>query len=243
MPFEEAKDYRFNPFDLTKTWSQKDYPLIPVGYFVLNRNPKNFHAQIEQLALDPANLVPGVGLSPDRMLQARVFAYSDQQRYRIGTNYKDLPVNRPINEVNTYAERGSMAYFFNEENEPNYSPNRTDKGAGYLDNGEDSSSNFTDYGQAENLYVNPDPEGTDLVRAAYVKHAEDDDFGQAGTLYRDVFDDGEKERFVHNITNKMMAIKNKDVEERVYEYWGKVDADLETRVRESLAKKRAAQNN
>lgn len=240
MPFEEAKDYRFNPFDLTKTWSQKDYPLIDVGYFVLNRNPKNFHAQIEQLALDPANLVPGVGLSPDRMLQARVFAYSDQQRYRIGANYKDLPVNRPINQVNTYAERGSMAYFFNEENEPNYSPNSYEKGAGYLDDGETSASG-QDLGLAENLYVNPDAEGTDLVRAAYVKHAEDDDFGQAGTLYRDVFDDAAKERFVHNITNKMMAIINKEIEERVYEYWGKVDADLETKVRESLAAKRAAQ--
>ena len=240
MPFEEAKDYRFNPFDLTKTWSQKDYPLIDVGYFVLNRNPKNFHAQIEQLALDPANLVPGVGLSPDRMLQARVFAYADQQRYRIGANYKDLPVNRPINEVNTYAERGSMAYFFNEENEPNYSPNSYEKGAGYLDDGETSASG-QDLGLAENLYVNPDPEGTDLVRAAYVKHAEDDDFGQAGTLYRDVFDDAAKERFVHNITNKMMAITNKEIEERVYEYWGKVDADLETKVRESFAAKRAAQ--
>lgn len=240
MPFEEAKDYRFNPFDLTKTWSQKDYPLIDVGYFVLNRNPKNFHAQIEQLALDPANLVPGVGLSPDRMLQARVFAYADQQRYRFGANYKDLPVNRPINEVNTYAERGSMAYFFNEENEPNYSPNSYEKGAGYLDDGETSASG-QDLGLAENLYINPDPEGTDLVRAAYVKHAEDDDFGQAGTLYRDVFDDAAKERFVHNITNKMMAITNKEIEERVYEYWGKVDADLETKVRESFAAKRAAQ--
>lgn len=240
MPFEEAKDYRFNPFDLTKTWSQKDYPLIDVGYFVLNRNPKNFHAQIEQLALDPANLVPGVGLSPDRMLQARVFAYSDQQRYRIGANYKDLPVNRPINEVNTYSERGSMAYFFNEENEPNYSPNSYEKGAGCLDDGETSASG-QDLGRAENLYVNPDPEGTDLVRAAYVKHPEDDDFGQAGTLYRDVFDDAAKERFVHNITNKMLAITNKEIEERVYEYWGKVDADLETKVRESLAAKRAAQ--
>ncbi|UUA87432.1 catalase [Corynebacterium pseudogenitalium] len=240
MPFEEAKDYRFNPFDLTKTWSQKDYPLIDVGYFALNRNPKNFHAQIEQLALDPANLVPGIGLSPDRMLQARVFAYSDQQRYRIGANYKDLPVNRPINQVNTYAERGSMAYFFNEENEPNYSPNSYEKGAGYLDDGETSASG-QDLGLAENLYVNPDPEGTDLVRAAYVKHAEDDDFGQAGTLYRDVFDDAAKERFVHNITNKMMAITNKEIEERVYEYWGKIDADLETKVRESFAAKRAAQ--
>ena len=241
MPFEDAENYRFNPFDLTKTWSQKDYPLVDVGYFILNRNPKNYHAQIEQLALDPSNIVPGVGLSPDRMLQGRVFAYADQHRYRIGPNYKDLPVNQPIVPVNTYAERGPMAFFFNNEGEPNYTPNRTDKGAGYLDNGEDSSSNHTTYGQAEDLYVNPDPHGTDLVRAAYVKHAEDDDFSQAGTLYREVFDDGERERFIHNVTNKMLPIKDKDVEERTFAYWGNVDADLETKLREVLAAKRVEQ--
>ena len=127
----------------------------------------------------------------------------EEQRYRIGANYKDLPVNRPLNEVNTYSERGSMAYFFNEENEPNYVPNRTEKGAGYLDNNEDSSSSFTDYGQAENLYVNPDPEGTDLVRDAYVKHAEDDDFGQATTLYRDVFG----MQVLHEETNEEQGVR------------------------------------
>ena len=104
MPLDEAENYRFNPFDLTKVWSKKDYPLHDVGYFVLNRNPRNFFAQIEQVALDPSNIVPGVGLSPDKMLQARVFAYADQQRYRIGPNYQQLPVNQPqnVNEVNTY---------------------------------------------------------------------------------------------------------------------------------------------
>ncbi|WNI13444.1 catalase [Corynebacterium sp. Z-1] len=238
MPFEEAENYRFNPFDLTKTWSQKDYPLVDVGYFVLNRNPKNFHAQIEQIALDPGNLVPGVGLSPDRMLQARAWAYADQHRYRIGPNYKDLPVNRPINEVNTYAERGPMAYFFNNEGEHNYTPNNTEKGAGYLDNNEDSSSNHTTYGQASDLYVNPDPHGTDLTRAAYVKHAEDDDFGQARTLYTEVFDDAERERFVHNVSNKMLPIQNKDIEERTFAYWGNVDKDLEQKLRSEVARKR-----
>lgn len=240
MPFDEAENYRFNPFDLTKTWSQKDYPLVDVGYFVLNRNPKNYHAQIEQIALDPSNIVPGTGLSPDRMLQGRVFAYADQQRYRIGPNYRDLPVNQPLKPVNTYAERGHMAHYFNAEGEPNYTPNGTNKGAGYLDNGEDSSSNHTSYGQAYDLYVNPDPHGTDLVRAAYVKHPEDDDFTQPGILYREVMDDGAKERLVHNITNKMLPIKNKEVEERVYDYWTKVDEDLGQRVRDSLAKKRNA---
>lgn len=238
MPFEEAETYKYNPFDLTKVWSQKDYPLIPVGYFVLNRNPKNYHAQIEQLALDPSNLVPGVGLSPDRMLQARVFAYADQQRYRIGTNYRDLPVNRPLNDVNTYAERGNMAYFFSNEGEPNYSPNRTDKGAGYLDNGEDSSS-MQDCGQAENLYVNPDPHGTDLVRAAYVKHELDDDAAQPRDLYENVFDDAARQRFIDNITNKMLPIEHQDVEERTFKYWGMISDDLEQKLRSELARKRA----
>ena len=112
MPLDEAENYRFNPFDLTKVWSKKDYPLHDVGYFVLNRNPRNFFAQIEQVALDPSNIVPGVGLSPDKMLQARAFAYADQQRYRIGPNYKHLPVNQPqnVDQVNTYEHEGPMQY-------------------------------------------------------------------------------------------------------------------------------------
>ena len=236
MPFEDAENYRWNPFDLTKTWSQKDYPLHDVGYFVLNRNPRNFFAQIEQVALDPSNLVPGVGLSPDRMLQARVFAYADQQRYRIGANYKQLPVNQPLNadKVNTYEHEGSMSFLFNNEDDPVYSPNRYGKGAGYLDDGETSAQ---PNGQASDLYVNPDPHGTDLVRAPYVKHQDDDDFIQPGILYREVLDDGEKERLVDNITNAMAGI-SEQVEQQVYEYWTNVDEELGARVREVFATKK-----
>lgn len=236
MPFEEAETYRYNPFDLTKTWSLKDYPLIDVGYFVLNKNPQNFFAQIEQLALDPANLVPGVGLSPDRMLMARVFAYADAHRYRIGANYRQLPVNQPIFPVNTYSHQGNMEYFFNPAEAPVYNPNRYDKGAGYLDDGQTSSSGVT-YGQAADLYVNPDPHGTDLTRAAYVQHAEDGDFVQAGILYREVMDDGAKERLADNITNAMAGI-SPEVEERVYLYWDQVDENLGKRVRELFATKK-----
>ena len=236
MPFEDAENYRWNPFDLTKTWSQKDYPLHDVGYFVLNRNPRNFFAQIEQVALDPSNLVPGVGLSPDRMLQARVFAYADQQRYRIGANYKQLPVNQPLNadKVNTYEHEGSMSFLFNNEDDPVYTPNRYAKGAGYLDDGETSAQPNC---QASDLYVNPDPHGTDLVRAPYVKHQDDDDFIQPGILYREVLDDGEKERLVDNITNAMAGI-SEQVEQQVYEYWTNVDEELGARVREVFATKK-----
>ncbi|MCV5926976.1 catalase, partial [Escherichia coli] len=85
----------FNPFDLTRVWSQKDYPLIPVGEFELNRNPENFYAEVEQSAFNPAAIVPGIGFSPDKMLQGRLFAYGDAQRYRLGVNHHQIPVNAP----------------------------------------------------------------------------------------------------------------------------------------------------
>ena len=234
MPFAEAETYRYNPFDLTKTWSHRDYPLIDVGYFVLNRNPVNYFAQIEQLAFDPANLVPGVGLSPDRMLMARAFAYADAHRYRIGPNYRQLPVNQPVHPVNTYAHQGPMAYQFNPASAPVYTPNRFDKGAGYLDDGVSSNSG---YGAADELFINPDPHGTDLGRAPYVAHPEDDDFGQAGILYREVMDDGAKDRLAHNITNAMVGV-SPETEQRCYWYWDQVDPQLGAEVRKRFAAKK-----
>ena len=237
MPFEDAENYRFNPFDLTKTWSKKDYPRIKVGYFELNRNPENFFAQIEQLALDPSNLVPGIGLSPDKMLMGRVFSYADAQRYRIGPNYRMLPVNQSRVPRNTYQHEGPMAYNFNETSHPTYSPNSSAIQAGYLDDGETSSSNHTSYGQAEDIYVNPDPHGTDLTRAAYIKHEDDDDFLQAGILYREVLDDDAKERLADNITNAMVGVRP-ETEERCYWYWSSVDENLGKRVKELFAEKK-----
>src|SRR3546814_7071850 len=91
MPYADAKTYRINPFDLTKVWPHADYPLIRVGTMTLNRNPENFFAEIEQAAFSPGNTVPGIGLSPDKMLQGRAFAYNDAQRNRIGANFHQLP--------------------------------------------------------------------------------------------------------------------------------------------------------
>ena len=96
MPFEEARTYRFNPFDLTKVWPHADYPLIEVGRLVLDRNPVDMHTQIEQAAFEPSNQVPGTGLSPDKMLLGRGFAYGDAHRARIGVNYKQIRVNAPV---------------------------------------------------------------------------------------------------------------------------------------------------
>ena len=239
MPLDEAENYRFNPFDLTKVWSKKDYPLHDVGYFVLNRNPRNFFAQIEQVALDPSNIVPGVGLSPDKMLQARVFAYADQQRYRIGPNYQQLPVNQPqnVDEVNTYQHEGSMQYHFNAPEDPVYSPNRYEKGTGVLDDAAVNDRSQLETTTAAELYINPESYGSDLVRAPYVRHSEDDDFVQARDLYENVYDDAAKERLVTNITNAMAGV-SEETEERVYEYWTTVHPALGQRVREVYAEKK-----
>ena len=239
MPLDEAENYRFNPFDLTKVWSKKDYPLHDVGYFVLNRNPRNFFAQIEQVALDPSNIVPGVGLSPDKMLQARVFAYADQQRYRIGANYKQLPVNQPqnVDEVNTYEHEGRKQFLFNAPEDPVYSPNRHDKGTGVLDDAAVNDRSQLETTTAAELYINPESHGSDLVRAPYVRHAEDDDFVQARDLYENVYDDAAKERLVTNITNAMAGV-SEETEERVYEYWTNVHPALGQRVREVYAEKK-----
>ncbi len=123
MPVEEAKSYHVNPFDLTKVWSHKDYPLIDVGVMELNRNPENYFAEVEQAAFDPGNVVPGIGFSPDRMLQGRLFAYADAHRYRIGVNYESLPVNAPICPVHNYHRDGKMRFDGNAGGAVNYEPN------------------------------------------------------------------------------------------------------------------------
>ncbi len=108
MPEKEAGTYHLNPFDLTKVWPHGDYPLIEVGVLELNRNPENFFAEVEQAAFTPANVVPGIGFSPDRMLQARLFSYGDAQRYRLGVNHHQIPVNAPRCPVHSYHRDGAM---------------------------------------------------------------------------------------------------------------------------------------
>ncbi len=123
MSEDLANRHHENPFDVTKTWSQKEFPLIEVGMLELNRNPLNYFAEVEQATFGPSNMVPGVGLSPDRMLQGRVFAYADAHRYRVGTNHQQLPVNAPRSPVHSYQRDGSMAFGSNGGAAPNYEPN------------------------------------------------------------------------------------------------------------------------
>ncbi len=218
MGFEEAADYRFNPFDLTKVWPHGDYPPVKVGRMVLDRNPENFFAQIEQAAFEPANMVPGIGPSPDKMLLGRLFSYPDTHRHRIGPNYLQLPVNQPRVEVHSYNIDGPMRYRHS-GSQPTYSPNS--------------------YGgpQADPTAELPywSVEAGEIIRSAYTPHREDDDFGQAGTLYRKVMSDTDRDHLVSNIVGHASKPDvQPDVQSRVVDYWRQVDEDLGARVAKGL---------
>lgn len=223
MPYEEAKTYRFNPFDLTKVWPKADYPRIKVGTFTLNRNPQNFFAEIEQAAFSPSNQVPGTGISPDKMLMARVFSYPDAQRYRIGTNYNQLPVNQPHAAVaRNYQHEGSMRFESNAPEARTYAPNSYGlEGGPVADPLLGADANWESDGE--------------LVRAAATLRKDDDDFGQAGTLYRDVFDAASKERFHATLLGQAQSITIDRIREAFFGYWTNVDAELGKILRESYA--------
>ena len=219
MPYEDAATYRFNPFDLTKIWPHSDYPLITIGRMVLDRNPANMFNDIELLALSPANMVPGVAASPDKMLQGRIFSYPDAHRYRIGTNYNQLPVNRPQNEAHNYNKDGAMSFYHNGE-QPHYYPNSF--------NGPEPDAQR--YGEPEGVLVSGE-----IMRTAYVPHAEDNDFIQPGNLYRHVLSEVEKVHLVTNIVAHMSQGVDRALQERVINtYWSQVDPDLGQRVAKGL---------
>jgi len=123
MTEEQARKMPYNPFDLTKVWYKKDFPLIEVGEFELNRNPENYFADVEQAAFNPANVVPGIGLSPDKMLQGRLFAYGDAQRYRLGVNHLSIPVNAPKCPFHSFHRDGQMRVDGNNGSTLGYEPN------------------------------------------------------------------------------------------------------------------------
>jgi catalase len=220
MPYEDAADYRFNPFDLTKVWPHGDYPLIKVGRMVLDRNPDNYFAQIEQAAFEPTNMVPGIGPSPDKMLLGRMFSYPDAHRYRIGTNYAQLPVNAPKSPVNSYAKDGAMRY--SNPGDPVYAPNSY---GGPHANPAIAGETAAAYGVED-----------EVVRSAYKLHAEDDDFGQAGTMVREVLNDEQRERLAGNIIAHAGNGVSQPVLERVFEYWRNVDKTLGDKIADAFQK-------
>lgn len=226
MPDADARTYGINPFDLTKTWPHRDYPLIKVGLMTLNRNPENFFAQIERAAFSPGNTVPGIGLSPDKMLLGRAFAYNDAQRNRIGTNFHQLPVNQPKVPVNTYMFDGHMAYHHSGA-APAYAPNSGDRPWS------DESGPVADGWEADG----------EMVRSAYTLRPADDDFSQPGILVREVFGDAQRAKLVEQVAGSLLGGVREPVRSRAFEYWKSIDADvgrrIEDKVRSGAAKKPA----
>jgi catalase len=224
MPFADAENYRFNPFDLTKVWPHSDYPLIEVGQMTLDRNVADYHAEMEQAAFQPNNLVPGIGPSPDKMLLGRLFSYADAHRTRIGTNYQQLPVNAPKCPVHSYSKDGSMRY--NNATDPVYAPNS--KGGPAADTAK--------YGEPAGWYTSGD-----MVQAAYSRHAEDDDFGQAGTLVREIMDDAARERLVANVVGHLSDGVSAPVLARALDYWRQIDKDIGDRIAAGVEQSAPAQ--
>jgi len=189
MTMEQAETHPENPFDLTKVWSHADYPLIEVGKMVLDRNPTNYFAEVEQSAYSPAHMIPGLATSPDKMLQGRLFSYGDTHRHRLGANYQQLPVNCPVTGVKNYA-RDAPQCIYNQGNAPNYFPNSF--------SGPQEQREF--------------PEPADHVSGETHRYqsGDEDNFSQPRIFWNKVLDEKEKTDLVNNLAGHM-----KDAQESI----------------------------
>ena len=214
MPEQEAQTYHVNPFDVTKVWSHKDYPLIEVGILELNRNPVNYFAEVEQSAFSPTNKVPGISFSPDKMLQGRLFSYPDTQRYRLGVNYNLLPINRPKVPVHNGYRNGFMRFDDNGGNSPHYEP-----------------SHYPVATEVPELAEPPLKIEGDADRYAYDSE-ENSDFVQAGALYR-LMPENEKSDLIDNIASSMQGVSEYILKEQIGHFF-KADKEYGRRIAEKL---------
>lgn len=220
MTEEQAEQMPFNPFDLTKVWPHADFPLIEVGILELNRNPDNYFAEIEQAAFSPSNVVPGISFSPDKMLQARIFSYADAHRYRLGTHYEALPVNRPKVPVHHYHKDGHMRFF---ENVPNpdayYEPNSFG-------------------GPVERPDVAEPPLKITGDADRYDHREGNDDYSQPRALFL-LFDEGERQRLFSNIAEAMDGVPQFIID-RQLAHFDRIHPDYGNGVRAALEARRMA---
>ncbi len=222
MPEAEAERTPFNPFDLTKVWPHAEYPLHEVGVVEMNRNVDNYFAEIEQAAFEPSNIVPGIGFSPDKVLQNRILSYGDAHRYRMGTNYQQVPVNRPLAPVATYNRDGGLRVDGNGGGGVDYEPNSFG-------------------GPQEDPSVKEPPLRIDGNGDRYTTYSGDDEdlYGQPRVLWEKVLDDQGRANLVENIVGSMsnptMGIANpRPIQERMLHHWHKVHPDMGRRIAEGL---------
>ena len=223
MTFEEAENWRWNPFDLTKVWPHGEFPLIPVGRLTLNRNPKNYFAEVEQSAFSPAHLVPGIEASPDKMLQGRLYSYSDTHRHRLGTNYQQLPVNCPFNtRVRNYQRDGPQNCDDNQEGAPNYFPNSFNGPQYDLSYVESKVSLSADVGRYNSGY--------------------DDNYSQVGLFWRNVLTEEDKRHLILNMSGHLKDAQD-FIQKRAVENFSKCDPEYGRRLQQALDEhKRGAQS-
>ncbi|SIS40087.1 catalase [Zobellia uliginosa] len=201
MPEADAEKTPYNPFDLTKVWPHADYPLIEVGELELNKNPDNYWQFVENAAYSPSNVVPGIGFSPDKVLQARIFSYADAHRYRLGTHYEALPANAPINELNHYHKDGAMRFFTNDFGNPDayYEPN--------------SKGGPEEVPSAE--------EPPMKISGDVMRYEENDtlgDYKQPGDLFR-MFDEDQRQRLFNNIATAMEGVSEAIVQRQLKHFY------------------------
>ncbi|MFV3076070.1 catalase [Niveispirillum fermenti] len=215
MPEADAEKTPYNPFDLTKVWPHGDYPPIDVGVLELNRNADNYFAEIEQAAFSPSNVVPGIGHSPDKMLQARIFSYADAHRYRLGTHYEALPVNAPKCPFHHYHKDGAMRFFRNDTGNPDayYEPNSFD-------------------GPVEDPSVQEPPLRISGDATRYDHREGNDDYSQPRALFN-LFDDDQKQRLFSNIAAAMDGVPDFIVQ-RQLGHFAKVHPDYAAGVARAL---------
>jgi len=211
IPYEEGLNYKYDLFDVTKVVSKKDYPLIKVGTMELNENPENNFDEVEELAFSPANLVPGIEASPDKVLQGRLFSYKDAQRYRLGANFETIPVNRPLTEVHNYERDGAMSQY--QDGSGNYEPN------GFDGPQEDHCAKIN---------------GDELTgKTGDFKAYDTDYFSQAGDLYR-LMSEEERTRLVGNIVSGLKEAGKEDIQVLATRSFYKADPEYGTRIADGL---------
>ncbi|KAJ1348658.1 Choline transporter-like protein 2 [Parelaphostrongylus tenuis] len=213
MTFEQAERWPMNPFDVTKVWPHGEFPLIPVGKLILNKNPKNYFAEVEQSAFCPAHVVPGIEFSPDKMLQGRLFSYTDTHFYRLGTNYNQLPINCPYRARAHNTQRDGTATFDNQGNAPNYFPNSFNGGMECPRAVESRWSAAGDVERHESI--------------------NDDNFDQPREFWTKVLNNAERERLVENIFHTMKDCLP-HIQDRAIENFRKVHSDFGGRLRQMV---------
>jgi len=218
MTVQEAEKLSFNPFDVTKVWSHKEFPLIPVGKLVLDRNPKNYFAEVEQIAFAPSHLIPGVEASPDKMLQGRLFSYADTQRHRLGANYLQIPVNCPYKTRN-YQRDGPQTFTDNQTGAPNYFPNSF---SGPVHNETYLEANIAVTGDAKRY-----------------DSSNDDNFSQCGLFWNNVLTEQQRKNLIENMSSHLIDAAD-FIQQRAVDNFSKCDTEYGRRLREALDRLKAS---